>query len=233
MHATSLAKELNIPKVIIPVNSSVFSAWGMLMSDLRRDFILTRLTTMKEDAVEILNETFRSMETNAIKNFEKEKINKESITLKRFGSFRYLGQDHSVEIPLRNENYNQSSIGEIINDFHDQYEKEFTYRLDSQVDMIQFHLVAFAKIEKPELQKRKKTGINIEKAVKEQRKVDFDEQGVHDSKIYDFNILEPDMEFSGPAIVEDPSTTVVIFPGQKCKVDDYANLHITFSNGDK
>ena len=233
MHALSLAKELNIPKVIIPVNSSVFSAWGMLMSDLRRDFILTRLTTMKEDAVEILNETFRSMETNAIKNFEKEKINKESITLKRFGSFRYLGQDHSVEIPLRNENYNQSSIGEIISDFHEQYEKEFTYRLDSQVDMIQFHLVAFAKIEKPELQKRKKTGINIEKSVKEQRKVDFDEQGVHDSKIYDFNILEPDMEFSGPAIVEDPSTTVVIFPGQKCKVDDYANLHITFTNGDK
>ena len=157
MHAVSLAKELNIPKVIIPVNSSVFSAWGMLMSDLRRDFILTRLTTMKEDAVEVLNETFRNMETEAIKNFEKEKITKESITLKRFGSFRYLGQDHSVEIPLRNENYNQSSIGEIINDFHDQYEKEFTYRLDSQVDMIQFHLVVFAKIEKPKLQKIKRT----------------------------------------------------------------------------
>ena len=41
------------------------------------------------------------------------------------------------------------------------------------------------------------------------------------------------MEFSGPAIVEDPSTTVVIFPGQKCKVDDYANLHITLTNGDQ
>ena len=126
------------------------------------------------------------LRNEAIKNFEKEKITKESITLKRFGSFRYLGQDHSVEIPLRNENYDQSSIGEIISDFHNQYEKEFTYRLDSQVDMIQFHLVVFAKIEKPKLQKRRKTGINIEKTVKEQRKVDFDEQGIHDSKIYDF-----------------------------------------------
>ncbi len=58
MHATSLAKELNIPKVIIPVNSSVFSAWGMLMSDLRRDYILTKLTTMNEDATEVLNKTF-------------------------------------------------------------------------------------------------------------------------------------------------------------------------------
>ena len=115
----------------------------------------------------------------------------------------------------------------MINDFHNQYEKEFTYKLDSQVDMIQFHLVAFAKIDKPDLQEREKTGITIDKTIKENRKVDFDEMGVHDSKIYDFDLLEPDMEFVGPAIVEDPSTTVVIFPDQKCKVDNYANLHIS------
>ena len=53
--------------------------------------------------------------------------------------------------------------------------------------------------------------------------------GVHVSSIYDFDLLEPNMEFNGPAIVEDPSTTVVIFPDQKCKVDNYANLHISIS----
>ena len=65
MHATSLAMELNIPKVIIPVNSSVFSAWGMLMSDLRRDFILTKLTTMNKNSINSINETFKSMEDQA------------------------------------------------------------------------------------------------------------------------------------------------------------------------
>ena len=128
-------------------------------------------------------------------------------------------------------NYDNSSVTQIINDFHEQYEKEFTYRLDSQVDMIQFHLVAFAKIDKPELQERNKTGISIEKTIKENRKVDFDQLGIHETKIYDFNLLEPEMEFSGPAVVEDPSTTVVIFPNQKCHVDKYANLHITISEG--
>jgi N-methylhydantoinase A len=93
--------------------------------------------------------------------------------------------------------------------------------------MIQFHLVAFAKIDKPDLQERKRTGRTVDKTIKENRMVDFDEMGIHDSKIYDFDLLEPDMEFSGPAIVEDPSTTVVIFPDQKCKVDNYANLHIS------
>ena len=227
MHATSLAKELNIPKVIIPVNSSVFSAWGMLMSDLRRDYILTKLTTMNEDATEILNKTFQEMENQAIQSFNKENISKDLITFQRFGSFRYLGQDHSVEIPIENINFDNSSIKKIIDDFHNQYEKEFTYKLDSQVDMIQFHLVAFAKIDKPDLQERKKTGISLEKTIKEKRQVDFDQMVIHESNIYDFDLLEPDMEFNGPAIVEDASTTVVVFPNQKCKVDNYANLHIS------
>jgi len=231
MHATSLAKELNIPKVIIPVNSSVFSAWGMLMSDLRRDYILTRLTTMNNAATEVLNKTYSKMEKEVLNSFEKENISKDLVTFQRFGSFRYLGQDHSVEISLDNINYDNSSVTQIINDFHEQYEKEFTYRLDSQVDMIQFHLVAFAKIDKPELQERNITGISIEETIKENRKVDFDQLGIHQTKIYDFNLLEPEMEFFGPAVVEDSSTTVVIFPNQKCTVDKYANLHICISEG--
>ena len=93
--------------------------------------------------------------------------------------------------------------------------------------MIQFHLVAFAKIEKPELQERKISNIKVEDTIKETREVDFDEMGVHKSNIYNFDLLEPGMEFTGPAIVEDPSTTVVIFPKQKCKVDKFANLHIS------
>ena len=54
-------------------------------------------------------------------------------------------------------------------------------------------------------------------------------QNIHliKSNIYNFDLLEPGMEFTGPAIVEDPSTTVVIFPKQKCKVDKFANLHIS------
>jgi N-methylhydantoinase A len=227
MHAMSLAMELNIPKVIIPINSSVFSAWGMLMSDLRRDFILTKLTTMNSNSIDSINKTFYSMEEEALNNFQKENFKKSDIIFKRYGSFRYLGQDHSVEIPLINKIYGDGDIENIAADFHNQYEKEFTYRLDSQVDMIQFHLVAIAKIEKPALEKKNISNLKIEDTIKEKRIVDFDEMGEHETTIYNFDKLEPKMEFIGPAIVEDANTTVVIFPQQKCVVDDYANLHIT------
>ena len=123
-----------------------------------------------------------------------------------------------------------NDVEKIVSDFHTQYEKEFTYRLDSQVDMIQFHLVAIAKIDKPTLKKRYISDLKIEDTIKEKRIVDFDEMGEHEATIYDFDKLEPMMEFKGPAIVEDSSTTVVIFPKQKCVVDDYANLHITIKD---
>ena len=226
MHATSLAMELNIPKVIIPINSSVFSAWGMLMSDLRRDFILTQLNKMNLESLSSINNTFSTMENKAISNFKKEKLQKNLIQFQRFASLRYLGQDHSVEVLLPNGKYGKKELDRILASFHEQYEKEFTYRLDNPVELIQFHLVAIAKIEKPKLEKRKKTGRKVSDAIKSKRKVDFDQLGERISDIYDFDKLEPNMSFSGPAIVEDSSTTVVVFPGQKCKVDDYANLHI-------
>ena len=226
MHATSLAMELNIPKVIIPINSSVFSAWGMLMSDLRRDFILTKLNKMDLESLKSINETFSNIESKAITNFKKEKLQKNQIQFQRFASLRYLGQDHSVEVPLPNGKYGKNELNKILSTFHNQYEKEFTYRLDNPVELIQFHLVAIAKIEKPKLEKRLKTGKKTKDAIKSRRKVDFDQLGDRVSDIYDFDLLEPKMTFTGPAIVEDASTTVVIFPGQKCTVDDYANLHI-------
>ena len=226
MHATSLAMELNIPNVIIPINSAVFSAWGMLMSDLRRDFILTKLNKMDTDSLGSINETFKKMETKAISNFKKEKIHKNLIQFQRYASLRYLGQDHSVEVLLPSGTYDKKELNKILISFHKQYKKEFTYSLDNPVELIQFHLVAVAKIEKPKLEKRKKTGREVREAIKSKRKVDFDQLGERISDIYDFDKLEPNMVFNGPAIVEDSSTTVVVFPGQRCKVDDYANLHI-------
>ena len=75
-----LAKELSIPKVIIPFNSSVFSAWGMLMSDMRRDYIQTKLLTINENAIDGLNHTFETMENTALRNLSNEKLDNEKIS---------------------------------------------------------------------------------------------------------------------------------------------------------
>jgi N-methylhydantoinase A len=103
--------------------------------------------------------------------------------------------------------------------------------LDSPVELVNYHLVANGLVQKPELAKLERTGRTAEDAIRERREVDFDTHGVHRTTIYDRVSLEPDVTLSGPAIVEEPATTIVVFPGQRAEVDDYGNLHLHIEQG--
>jgi N-methylhydantoinase A len=79
---------------------------------------------------------------------------------------------------------------------------------------------------KLEITKLERTGASLEQAIKGRRAVDYATEGIHEATIYDGAKLEPDMSFAGPAVIEDPGTTVVIQPGNRVSVDDYGNIHI-------
>jgi N-methylhydantoinase A len=76
MHAVALAQELGVKKVIIPAAASVFSAWGMMMSDLRRDHFVTHLVDLTEGAASDIESVFSSVELQAIEQFQTEGIDK-------------------------------------------------------------------------------------------------------------------------------------------------------------
>jgi N-methylhydantoinase A len=71
-----------------------------------------------------------------------------------------------------------------------------------------------------------KTGATLDAARKRVREVDYALEGVHEADVYDADRLEPDMAFSGPAVIEDPGTTIVIHPGNRVTVDPFGNIHI-------
>ena len=79
---------------------------------------------------------------------------------------------------------------------------------------------------KPRVAALGRTGRSAEDAIKGRREVDFDTYGAHQTDIYDRALLEPGVQFSGPAVVEEPATTIVALPGHRVVVDDYGNLHI-------
>lgn len=225
MHATALAKDLNIPKVIIPTHSAVFSAWGMLMSDLRRDYIRTQPMSLTEKSHAVINKVFAEMMAEAKTAFKRDNIADDVLYFEHYVDLRYEGQEHSVRVSVPNVNIGTHELSELITRFHTAYEREYTYRLDNDVELVTFHLVAFGAIDRPELAKVSVTS-SLEEAVKEQRDVDFDDEGRHLSVIYDRDLLPAGAEFLGPAVVEESGSTTVVFPGQRLKVDDYGNLHI-------
>jgi len=225
MHAVALAGELGVRKVVIPTGASVFSAWGMMMSDLRRDYFVTRLVDLKPGAAAGIEALFAETEEQARRQFAAEGIDPADVKFLRYGKFRYQNQEHTTEVLIEGA-VGDGRLAEIAAAFHETYEREYTYRLDAPVEMVGIHLVASAEVGKLTVSERKPTGTPAEAALKGERDVDYALEGVHRARIYDGTKLEPGMEFSGPAVVEDPGTTVVVHPGNRVRIDGYGNIHI-------
>ncbi|MBB97233.1 MAG: 5-oxoprolinase [Rhodobacteraceae bacterium] len=228
MHAVALAQELGVKKVVIPTGASVFSAWGMMMSDLRRDYFLTALADMGEGAAEGLEARFAETEAQARDQFAAEGVAPDKVILKRFGKFRYQNQEHTVEVPI-DGTVTEAALARIAADFHEAYEKEYTYRLSAPVEMVGLHVIASAEVGKLKPVEHPLTDAPASAAQKGTRDVDYATEGTHAAAIYDGEKLLPGMSFDGPAIVEDPGTTIVIHPGNRVEVDRWGNLHILLS----
>ncbi|HVN53198.1 MAG TPA: hydantoinase/oxoprolinase family protein [Anaerolineaceae bacterium] len=227
MHACALARELGIKKIVIPSLSGVFSAWGMLLTDLRRDYLQTRVVDLSgADAAEQLNQAFIRLEEKAIQEYTAENIPRARIHFLRYGRFRYQNQEHSVEIDLPNGRIDAARLVAIQEHFHANYEREYTYRLNAPAELVCYHLIAIAEVDKLKPEMRARTGRNLEATIKERRDVDFVEAGIHPAAIYHGEALEPGMAFRGPAIIEESGTTVVIPPDLPCHVDDFGNYCI-------
>ena len=226
MHAVALAQELGVKKVIIPAAASVFSAWGMMMSDLRRDHFVTHLVDLAEGAASDIESVFSSVELQAIEQFQSEGIDKKSIKFIRYGNFRYKNQEHTTEVRLSDGPISDKQIGLIEDEFHNTYEREYTYRLDTSVELVGIHVVATSEVGKLTMQKRPDQGIKEAEARKGAREVDYALEGVHEATLYNGEKLLPGMEFNGPAIIEDSGATTVIHPGNRVRVDGYTNIHI-------
>lgn len=227
MHAVSLAEELKVPRVIIPVNSAVFSAWGMLLTDLRRDYIRTAPQSLNDGASDAIGRMFQRLKDDALTGFAADGVeaSADKYSFEYLADMRYEGQEHTVKVPVSWEG-DAVDIESTAQAFHDAHEKRFTYRLEVGVQIVNFHLVSKVLVEKPELQKKSHQGLALDDCLIGHRKVDFDQHGEHASAIYDGDKLEPGMSFTGPAVIQEKSVTLVIPPGKRASLDDYGNYHV-------
>lgn len=227
MHAAALAKELGIKKVIVPVAASVFSAWGMLMTDLRNDYVQTFIRRFNASVLIELNKEWEEMEKQAMVQYEEEGIAQDQVVFMRFADMRYLGQEHTVKVPVPKGLWDEESVGEVISRFHELHEHHYTFKLEeAQTEIVNLHLVALGAVKKPELYKMGNITAAIEEALKEIRPVLFEGEGWKETQVYEREKLGPGAIIEGPAIVEETTASTVIYAGQQVCVDEYGNLII-------
>ncbi len=119
------------------------------------------------------------------------------------------------------------TIPAIIERFHESYEREYTYRLNTNVEFVGLHLVASAEVGKLEPIKLPRSKRKLPLLTKVHATLILRSRVFITAEIYDGDLLEPGMKFVGPAIIETSGTTMVIHPGNQVRMDDYGHVHIT------
>jgi N-methylhydantoinase A len=226
MHAVALATELGMQRVIIPFAADVFSAWGMLMSDLRRDYFVTRLLRMEPGSASAIDDLLREVTDGALAQFDDEGVAAGQVRFVRYGKLRYENQEHGVEVALPDGPIDPGAVTAIAETFHAVYEREYTYRLDAPIEFVGTHVVAIAEVGKLTPVPLPAATRSLEEARAGRRSVDFATDGVHESAVYAGERLEPGMRFEGPAIVETKGSTIVVHPGNEASIDDFGNVII-------
>jgi N-methylhydantoinase A len=195
----------------------------MLTSDLRHDGVQTHFA--RADALQRgeLAGLWRSLEERLLATFADEGLDAEQVTFVRSADMRYAGQEHTVNVPISAGT--NGGAEEVERRFHELHDQLYTFRLTSPIEFVSFRMTAFGAVRKPELARIPTNG-DARAALKGTRDVDFDELGRQESRIYERSGLGAGTELEGPAVIEEPAASTVVFPGQRLRVDEYGNLII-------
>ena len=226
LHASSLAKELGIPKVLIPARPGITNALGCVVADLRQDF--TKTLNMPIDKVNIqdLHSLFEDQEKRGIESIKKQGLELTNISSSFSLDMQFIGQTHILRIDLPNsypdKDYLQKS-------FEKSYLNRFKVRLSeikanivNANTTVQGHKVPFdISLLNNKLDKR----LNLNDALLEYRKVYFKDKFLS-TPIYSRDRMPFEFEIKGPAIIEQMDTTTLIEPNDRVYGDNLGNMFI-------
>ena len=216
VHANALARDAEMPTLLIPRSPGIFSATGLLTTDLKRDAAITIMRRLDElDAAEA-EATFAELESAGRDELEREGIGDDAIEFQRQVDLRYVGQSYELTIPAGDG---------LLERFHEEHDRTYGFAAPTEpIEVVSLRLTSVGRIAKPPPQQLDRGG---EVEPKERRQVFFAESGGYvDCPIYDRYALPAGAAFPGPAVVEEFDSTTVVHPGFRLTVDDTGNLLI-------
>lgn len=212
IHAAVLATELEIPLLIVPRASSIFCAAGMLLSDLKHDFVRTYTTPLATLNVARLEELCGAMEDEARATLAFEHVPREKQQLQFSADLRYVGQFHEVSVSISETELQALDLDDLKARFHVRHDQLYGYAVPgAPMELVTLRLTAVGQTEKPKLPRMPKQPAGSEHALKGKRRVylpHMDEFA--EVPVYDGDKLAHGNRVQGPALIEQATTTVLI-----------------------
>jgi N-methylhydantoinase A len=222
LHAARLARELEIGRVLVPVSPGILCALGLLLTDLRTDFALTRLTPLDEMARPVLEQAFSVLTARAKAWFDAERIEPRARQIVRTVDMRYAGQNYELPIPMP-DGPMQDGLAEA---FAAAHQRLYGFAAAAEpVQLVTFRVEASAIVPKATFVPHADAGPDADAAVTGHRPVWLPEAGGFvDCPIYDRILLRAGNRLAGPAVVEQMDATTLVLPGMTARVEPYLNL---------
>jgi len=231
VHAGFIADRLNIPTVIIPSVASLYSAFGMYAMDIGEDYARSHVRRLEFAESDEVGALYREMEEEALAAFEKIGVDDKDIKFRRTIDMRYIGQFHEVEVDIVGGEFTQESLLNAAKAFGLKHEELFTFSMPWKgVEMLTLRVKATTPNAPFKLPEISSGGPDAAAAKKRLRQCYFG-NGFIEVQVYDGDKLAADNAISGPAIIEEATTTVVIPETYDCLVNSNKNYVLTRKAG--
>jgi N-methylhydantoinase A len=216
VHANAIARDAEMPTLLIPRSPGIFSATGLLTTDLKRDAATTIMRRLDELDPAEAEATFVELEAAGRTELQNEGVADDAIEFVRQIDLRYVGQSYELTIPAGDG---------LLERFHAEHDRTYGFAAPEEpVEAVSLRLTSVGRIAKPPARKLDAGGAP---EPKERRPVYYAEaDGYVDCPIYDRYALPAGARLAGPAIVEEFDSTTVVHPGFSVSVDETGNLII-------
>jgi len=230
VHACQIALDLGIPRVLVPPVPGVTSALGLLMSDVKHDYLRSRLALLSELTEETVNATFAELTERARAQLAAEGFAPEAMHLRYFLEMRYAGQGYETPVPLDRVPLAAGALSAARARFDVLHRQRHGHAAPEQpVEVVSYRVEAIGRVPRVQVAPLPPADAPVEMARVGERPALFLTLAAEPRPVpvYARERLRPGHRFAGPAIVEQYDATTVVCPEQEVTVDDWGNLLIT------
>lgn len=224
VHASRMARDLGMAGVIVPLYPGVYSAIGLIMSDVKNDYIQSKMSPIDALSPADVNAMFARLEALASEEQRDDGFAPEAVEIQRALDMRYAGQGYEITLPCGDAG---QDLGVLRRRFDEQHKTMFGHNAPEEpVEIVSYRVRGIGRVPPVEMPRFKPTGATLADALRETRRARFDGKPV-ECPVYQRERLDVGLTVAGPAILDQFDCTTVICPGQIARVDEWKNLIVT------
>ena len=225
LHAGDLAQELGIRRLIIPPTPGVFSAMGLLASNIEVTFSATRPTRIAPENLAAIVEKLSEVELRCKERLDQEQVPQADRDLNRFLEMRYVRQNFELEIPVPDNLDSPQALERLLRTFHESHQRTYGHSGEKDpAEIVNFKVRGVGRVVKPRFRELAEGSTDSGHAYTGSRQVFFRQTGWAECHTYDRSKLLANNRIDGPAVINEFDSTVLVLPDHTIAVNEFGDL---------